>query len=157
MTQLEQLKKELGDRYSFEMNMPPDEVKIILGNNNNNFFSDMVVFSLLAGCVGIEATIMDRCLRPEKPPKTDGKVKAFYNPNAVVTDLFIRYDVIIRAKQANCEWCNYEPLANPVDLDTEDVEQEMFDVLFNFAQYQELSFTEWNDLENPRIRLVKKK
>jgi len=157
LTALEKLKKELGSRYSFEMAMPPKDVKIILGNNNNDFFSDLVVFSLLAGCVGIEATIMDRCLRPEKPPETDGKVKQFYNPNAVVTDLFIRYDVIIRAKQVNGEWCSYEPLAIPVNLDAEDIEQEMFDILFNFAQGQSLSFTEWNDLDNPRIRLVRKK
>jgi len=154
---LENLNKELGGRYSFEMEMTPKDVKIILENNNNNFFSDMVVFSLLAGCVGIEATILDRCLRPERPPETIGNVRQFYNPNAVVTDLFIRYDVIIRAKQVNGEWCSYEPLAAPVNFDAEDIEQEMFDILFDFVQSQELSFTEWNDLDNPRIRLVRKK
>ena len=156
MTQLEKLKQELGDKYSFEMTMLPEVVKAILENNKDDFYSDEVVFSLLAGCVGIEATIMDRCLRPEKPPKAEGNVKNFYNPNAVVTDLFIRYDVIIRAKQVNGEWCSYEPLATPVNLDAEDIEQEMFDILFYFAQTQELSFTEWNNLDNPRIRLVRK-
>ena len=117
MTQLDKLKKELGEKYSFEMTMSPKDVKIILGNNNNSFFSDEVVFSLLAGCVCIEATVMDRCLRPEKPPQTDGKVKPFYNQNGVVTDLFIRYDLIIREKQVNGEWCSYEQLRNPVNLD----------------------------------------
>ena len=101
MTEMEKLKQQLKEQYHFEMAMSPSDVKIILENSKNQFFSDMVVFSLLAGCVGIEATIMDRCLRPRKTSETERKAKLFYHPAAVVTDLFIRYDIIIRAKQMN--------------------------------------------------------
>lgn len=157
MTEMNKLKQQLGEQYHFEMIMSPSDVKITLDNNNNEFFSDTVVFSLLVGCVGIEATIMDRCLRPKKPPQKNEKVIPFYNPDGVVTDLFIRYDVIIRAKQVNGEWCSYEPLSTEVNLDADDMEQEMFRIIFSYAKNQGLFFTEWNDLDNPRIRLVPKK
>jgi hypothetical protein len=157
MTEMNKLKQQLGEQYHFEMIMSPSDVKITLDNNNNEFFSDTVVFSLLVGCVGIEATIMDRCLRPKKPPQKNEKVIPFYNPDGVVTDLFIRYDVIIRAKQVNVEWCSYEPLSTEVNLDADDMEQEMFRIIFSYAKNQGLFFTEWNDLDNPRIRLVPKK
>ena len=60
MTEMEKLKQQLKEQYHFEMAMSPSDVKIILENSKNQFFSDMVVFSLLAGCVGIEATIMEK-------------------------------------------------------------------------------------------------
>jgi len=150
MTEMEKLKKQLGEQYRFGMIMSLSDVKIILENNNNKFYSDMVVFSLLVGCVGIEATIMDRCLRPKKPNQTSEKLLLFYNPDSIVTDLFIRYDVIIKAKQADGQWCSYEPLETEVNLDVKDMEQEMFRILYYFAQDQGLSFTEYNDSENPR-------
>jgi len=152
----EHMKKELGESYEFDVAIAPKDVKIIL-ENNNPIYSDEVVFSLLVGCVGIEATILDRCVSRDEPPETDSKVIELANLNKIPTDLFIRYDVIIRAKQASGRWCSYESLDTVVDLDSEDIEQTMFDILFNFAQSQGLSFTELNDIDNPRIRLIKKK
>jgi len=150
MTELQKLKEQLGDAYRFEMIISPSDVKIILQNNNNKFFSDMVVFSLLAGCVGIEATIMDRCLRHEP----NEKLKFLRESDDMITDLFIRYDVIVRAKQTGGEWCNHAPLETAVNLETGDVEQEMLNIVFSYAQKHNLSFTELHDLDKPRFRLI---
>ena len=97
MEMLEQMKKELGESYEFEVAIAPKNVKIVL-ENNNPVYSDEVVISLHVGCLGIEATILDRCVSRDEPPEIDSKVIELANLNKIPTDLFIRYDVIIRAK-----------------------------------------------------------
>ena len=114
MEMLEQMKKDLGESYEFEVIIAPKDVKIVL-ENNNPIYSDEVVLSLLVGCVGIEATILDRFVSRDEPLETDSKVIELANLNKIPTDLFIRYDVIIRAKQASGRWCSYESLDTAVE------------------------------------------
>lgn len=128
METLIHLKKELGSAYLFTAKHSNEELQQILKSNLNKH-ADEVPYSLEAGCVNIEATI-------------------FHDGNRLYTG----YDICVRTHDAPMEWSSYASIPDKVNLNSGNMEQEMFNVLDRFVKENNLSYTELNNLKSIDIQ-----
>lgn len=120
MNTLENLKERLGNAYSFHSELTRQKLKEILAKQDISY-ANTVAFVLNAGCVNIEATVF---------LSADG--------------LIVGYDCCVKDRKENGDWIRYDVIPEPVNLDAEDIELEMFQVLDRFVAEQGLSYTECN-------------
>ena len=109
-----ELKKQLGEKYSFTRPVSDRDIFLLQRNIPKNF-SEVVVASLTAGCVKIEATLF----------KTKEK-------------LSLCYDVFVKDTPDSDEWICYETPNDTVKLK----EAEMLSVLDRIVSENGLSYTE---------------
>ena len=109
-----ELKKQLGEKYSFTRPVSDRDIFLLQRNIPQNF-SEAVVASLTAGCVKIEATLF----------KTKEK-------------LSLCYDVFVKDTPDSDEWICYENPTDTVKLR----EAEMLSVLDRIVSENGLSYTE---------------
>lgn len=113
MYSLNELKMLLGDECEFKALLTTARVKEILENKEFSY-SDHVPFVLEVGNLDIEITIF-----------------------ADMEKLWLGYDC---CQKVDGEWESYDVIPDPVNLDVEDIEAEMFRVLDNFAKENGLSY-----------------
>ena len=109
-----ELKKQLGEKYSFTRPVSDRDIFLLQRNIPQNF-SEVVVASLTVGCVKIEATLF----------KTKEK-------------LSLCYDVFVKDTPDSDEWICYETPTDTVKLR----EADMLSVLSRIVSENGLSYTE---------------
>ncbi len=114
MKPTKELRKQLGDKYSFIRFMPDRDIFLLQRNPPQNF-AETVVASLTVGCVKIEATMF----------KTKEK-------------LSLCYDVFVKDTPHSDEWICYETPTDTVKLK----EADMLSVLDRIVSENGLSYTE---------------
>ena len=120
MKPLQKLKKTLGDAYIFHAELSNRKLKEILTTQDVSY-TDTVAFMLNAGCVNIEATVF---------LSADG--------------LTIGYDCCVKDREDDGDWISYDVIPEPINLDADDMELEMFQVLDRFVTQRGLSYTHCN-------------
>ena len=109
-----ELRKQLGEKYSFTRPVSDRDVFLLQRNPPQNF-AETVVASLTVGCVKIEATLF----------KSKEKLK-------------LCYDVFVKDTPESDEWIGYETPSDMVKLK----EAEMLSVLDRIVSENGLSYTE---------------
>jgi len=127
MKTLNNLKDKLGCAYKFTAKYDNKHLQKILKDNSTEY-ADEVPYSLEAGCVCIEMTL-------------------FHNGDR----LYAGYDICVRTRETPTEWSSYDSLSDEVTLNTEDMEQEMFRILDDFVQKNNLSYVNLNVLKGTEI------
>ena len=127
MKSLNHLKEELGFAYTFTAKYSSKDLQEILKSNSAEH-ADEVPYSLEAGCVSIEMTLFHKDDR-----------------------LYPGYDVCVRTHEAPTQWSSFDSLPNKVDLKAENMEQEMFRILDDFVQENNLSYVDLNNLKGTDI------
>jgi hypothetical protein len=128
MNPLQKLKDSLGDDYSFHAELSLVKLKEILTSQDLSY-TDTVAFMLNAGCVNIEATVF---------LSADG--------------LTIGYDCCVKDRENDGDWISYDVIPEPVNLDVDDMELEMFQVLDRFIIERGVSYTQcsYETLSQPK-------
>lgn len=127
MNTLEDLKNKLGCAYKFTAKYDGKQLREIL-QSNSEAYSDEVPYSLEAGCVSIEITL-------------------FHNGDR----LYAGYDVCVRTHELPTQWSSYDSLSDAVNPNVKNMEQEMFGILDNFVQENNLSYVDLNPLKETEI------
>lgn len=132
MNDFENLKEQLGDAYNFHAEFSEQKLKEILAEQDMSY-ADTVVLVLNAGCVNIEATV-------------------FLSANS----LTIGYDCCVKDREDDGDWISYDVIPEPVNLDAENMEQEMFQILDRFVTEKGLSYTEcsYQTLNPPKKEVI---
>ena len=95
-----------------------EQVRDILSQNNEDY-TETVVYQLTEGCVKLEAVIQHT-----------GSVS------------FLGYDMYVKSAPTHSEWIAYDVLTQPVNIDAPDMEQEMRRVLADYLKESGLSCRE---------------
>ena len=118
MNQRKLLKKQLGDGYSYEKIKSSSDVRRILATAEPLGF-DMIVSSLIVGCVRLEAVLYQQ----------SGRKK-------------LGYDLFVKDTPTGQEWICYDNLTDEVRIGAFNFEQEMFNVLNAYVVKHGLSYNE---------------
>ena len=120
MNERKKLKKQLGDKYIFKKYHSSAEVRKLLSENpkdkHEKFFA-----SLTVGCVKINAII-------------------FPTPDCMM----MGYDILVKDTPNSKEWICYDTLNDDVKYNSQNLEQEMCNILSREVKEYGLSYTDCN-------------
>lgn len=114
MKRIKELRKLLGEKYSFSRALSDRDI-FRLQKQPPNYFADITVASLVAGCVKIEAVLFQEKKR-----------------------LLLGYDIFVKDDPDSAEWIRYDTPNDKVKLK----ESEMLSVLDRIVKANALSYTE---------------
>ena len=114
MSRKKELQKQLGDGYIYERYLDEWSLRQLKRQLPENF-SEMVIASLTAGCLRLNAVAYRAC-----------------------KELLFGYDVLVKDDPASAEWILYDSLSDAVSLK----ESDMLRILDGAAKQHELSYTE---------------
>ena len=114
MSRKKELQKQLGDGYIYERYLGERSVRQLKRQPPEDF-SEMVIASLTAGCLRLNAVAYRTC-----------------------KELLFGYDVLVKDDPASAEWILYDSLSDAVNLK----ESDMLRILDGAAKQHGLSYTE---------------
>lgn len=135
MNVLNDIKNMLGNQYSFKRYLNEQETITRL-NSTANEHVDIVISSLTAGCMRIDAVIYNLAIGGEQ--KTG-------------------YDIFVKDTPDSVEWICYDNLNEPVAIEETEMEQKMFEILDQVVENNGLSYTEccFDSIEGKSVSLKK--
>lgn len=135
MNTLNDIKSMLGNQYSFKRYLNEQETIARL-NSTANEHVDIVISSLTAGCMRIDAVIFNLEIAGERETG---------------------YDIFVKDTPDSVEWICYDNLNEPVAIEETEMEQKMFEVLDQVVESNGLSYTEYcfDSIEGKSVSLKK--